>query len=72
MLSNAAGGTITRTPLRPRTGGVHRAGELYLEGEAGTHLYRLFFQALAKAALPPDESRRITYLMERSWPLPSS
>jgi hypothetical protein len=46
--------------------------ELYLEGETGTHLYRLFFQALAEAALPPDESRHlITYTMERAWSLPS-
>jgi Domain of unknown function (DUF5753)/Helix-turn-helix domain len=44
--------------------------ELYIEGETDTYLYRLFFQALDKAALPPDESRHlITYSMERAWPL---
>lgn len=31
--------------------------ELYIEGEAGAHLYRLFFKALDKAALSAAESR---------------
>jgi hypothetical protein len=43
---------------------------LYVEGDTGTHLYRLFFQALAKAALSPDESRLfIISTMERTWSL---
>ena len=42
--------------------------ELYIEGETDTYLYRLFFQALDKAALPPDESRdTIISTIERTW-----
>jgi transcriptional regulator with XRE-family HTH domain len=42
--------------------------ELYIEGETDTHLYRLFFQALAKASLSPAESRQlIVTTMERVW-----
>jgi hypothetical protein len=42
--------------------------ELYIEGETDTQLYRLFFDALAKAALPPDESRHfISSTMVRAW-----
>jgi hypothetical protein len=43
--------------------------ELYVEGETDTYLYRLFFQALAEAALPPAESKHfILSIMERVWP----
>jgi hypothetical protein len=42
--------------------------ELYVEGETDTYLYRLFFQAVAKASLPPAESRDlIVTTMERVW-----
>jgi len=42
--------------------------ELYVEGETDTYLYRLFFQAAAKASLPPTESRDlIVTTMERAW-----
>jgi Domain of unknown function (DUF5753)/Helix-turn-helix domain len=42
--------------------------ELYVEGEADTYFYRLFFQALSDAALPPTESRDlIVTTMERMW-----
>jgi hypothetical protein len=41
--------------------------ELYIEGETGAHLYRLFFQALDEAALQPDESRDIIAKTERRW-----
>lgn len=42
--------------------------ELYVEGEADTHLYRLFFQALATSALPPADSQVfIRSAMERVW-----
>jgi len=42
--------------------------ELYIDGETDTHLYRLFFEALAKAALPPAESKHfILSIMERVW-----
>jgi hypothetical protein len=41
--------------------------ELYI-GETDTYLYRLFFQALAKAALSPAESRDlIVATIERAW-----
>ncbi len=41
---------------------------LYVEGEADTHLYRLFFQGLANAALPPAESRKfIKDIRKRAW-----
>jgi hypothetical protein len=43
-------------------------GTLYVQGETDTHLYRLFFQALSKVALPPVESRHfIISTMERTW-----
>jgi hypothetical protein len=42
--------------------------ELYVEGETDTYLYRLFFQAVAKASLPPADSRRlIVATIERTW-----
>ena len=42
--------------------------ELYVEGETDTYLYRLFFQALSDAALPPAESRQfILSTMHRAW-----
>jgi hypothetical protein len=42
--------------------------ELYVEGETDTYIYRLFFQALSKAALPPAESRDlIVTTAERAW-----
>jgi hypothetical protein len=42
--------------------------ELYIEGETDTYLYRLFFEALTKASLPPAESRDlIVTTMERAW-----
>ncbi len=33
--------------------------ELYVEGETELHLYRIFFQALGKAALSPEDSQRL-------------
>jgi hypothetical protein len=42
--------------------------EFYIEGEFDTHLYKLFFQALAKASLPPSQSRDlITATINRTW-----
>jgi hypothetical protein len=42
--------------------------ELYVEGETDTHLYRLFFNAVAKASLAPAVSRDlIVTTMERAW-----
>ena len=42
--------------------------ELYIEGETDTHLYRLFFQALAQAAMSPAESRDlIVTSISRVW-----
>lgn len=42
--------------------------ELYIEGETDTYLYRLFFEALAKASLSAAESRNlIVTTMERAW-----
>ena len=42
--------------------------ELYIEGETDTYLYRLFFQAVAKASLAPADSRRlIVTTIERTW-----
>ncbi|MCW2893312.1 MAG: helix-turn-helix domain protein [Actinomycetia bacterium] len=47
--------------------------ELYIEGETDTYLYRLFFQALDNAALPPDESRLfIISTLEHTWSLLST
>jgi hypothetical protein len=45
--------------------------ELYIEGEAGAHLYGLFFKALDGAALPPDESRDIISKLQQKWVPPS-
>jgi hypothetical protein len=42
--------------------------ELYVEGETDTYLYRLFFQALTDAALPPAQSLEfIESTMRRVW-----
>jgi len=42
--------------------------ELYIEGETDTQLYRLFFQAVAKASLSPADSRHlIVTTIERAW-----
>lgn len=42
--------------------------ELYIEGENDTHLYRLFFQALADASLTPESSRDlIVTTINRVW-----
>jgi hypothetical protein len=42
--------------------------ELYVEGDDGTHFYRLFFEALTKAALSPSESRDlIIKTAKRTW-----
>jgi hypothetical protein len=44
------------------------SSELYVEGETDTFQYRLFFDALAKFALPPDRSRDlIVTTMGRVW-----
>jgi hypothetical protein len=41
---------------------------LYIEGETDTQLYRVFFEALAKASLSPAQSRHlIVTTMERAW-----
>jgi hypothetical protein len=40
----------------------------YVQGENDAYLYRLFFQALSKAALPPVESRRfVISTIKRAW-----
>jgi Domain of unknown function (DUF5753)/Helix-turn-helix domain len=42
--------------------------EIYVEGETDTRLYSIFFDSLQKAALSPDDSRRlIAATMEREW-----
>jgi hypothetical protein len=42
--------------------------ELYVAGETDTYIYRLFFQVLWEAALPPAESRHlIISTMNRAW-----
>ena len=42
--------------------------ELYVDGETDTHLYRLFFEGVAKASLSPAESRdMIVTTIERAW-----
>jgi Domain of unknown function (DUF5753)/Helix-turn-helix domain len=42
--------------------------ELYIEGEINMHLYRLFFQAVAKASLSPADSRSlIVTTIDRRW-----
>jgi hypothetical protein len=42
--------------------------ELYVEGEGDTHIYRLFFNALAEAALPPVESRDLIVMTaDQAW-----
>jgi hypothetical protein len=41
---------------------------LYVEGETDTYLYRLFFQAMSDASLPPDDSRHlIVQTADRVW-----
>jgi Domain of unknown function (DUF5753)/Helix-turn-helix domain len=42
--------------------------ELYVEGETDTYTYRLIFQALVEASLPPDRSRDlILQIADRVW-----
>lgn len=42
--------------------------ELYIEGETDTYLYRLFFEAVAKASLSPADSRSlIVTTIDRTW-----
>ena len=41
--------------------------ELYIEGETDTQLYRLFFQAVAKASLSPADSRRLIVTTSGAW-----
>jgi hypothetical protein len=42
--------------------------ELYVEGETDTYLYRLFFQAVARASLHPADSRDlIVTTIDRAW-----
>ena len=42
--------------------------ELYIEGEDDTYIYRLFYQAFARAALSPEESRSyVLATAERLW-----
>jgi hypothetical protein len=42
--------------------------ELYVEGESDTYLYRLVFQGLVSAALPPTDSQHlIRHTAERAW-----
>lgn len=42
--------------------------EFYVQGETGTHQYRLFYEALSGAALPPAESQQfIVSMIERAW-----
>jgi transcriptional regulator with XRE-family HTH domain len=44
--------------------------EIYIEGETDTYIFRLIFQAFAKAALDPDDSRElILRTAERLWAL---
>jgi transcriptional regulator with XRE-family HTH domain len=44
------------------------ASEVYVEGETDTYAYRLVFQSLANAALPPDESRHLVrQIAEQVW-----
>jgi hypothetical protein len=43
-------------------------GNLYIEGETDTYIFRLFFRAFAEASLPPAESRaRVLEISERLW-----
>jgi hypothetical protein len=62
----------------PWTAGVARLGDVvnieglkgqqYIEGEDDTYMFRLFFQALTRAALPPDQSRRLLLeTQQRVW-----
>jgi Domain of unknown function (DUF5753) len=44
--------------------------EIYIEGETDTYIFRLIFQAFAKAALDPDDSRElILRTAEQLWAL---
>jgi hypothetical protein len=62
----------TGTPAAESLGDVvsteSQKTELYVEGDTDIHFYRLFFEALTEAALPPAESRDlIVTTMERAW-----
>jgi hypothetical protein len=71
IMSFGSNGTSTTPVLADVVSTESVNAELYVEGETDTHLYRLFFQALRKAALPPDASRHfIISTIERAWSLP--
>ena len=68
IMSFGPHGTPEATVLADVVSTESLSAELYVEGETDTHLYRLFFEALAKAALPPAESKHfILSIMERVW-----
>jgi transcriptional regulator with XRE-family HTH domain len=45
-----------------------KSGELYVDGETDTYVYRLFYQAVVKASLSPEASRHlIRQTADRVW-----
>jgi hypothetical protein len=68
ILSFGSRGGLAATALGDVVSTESLNTELYIEGETDTYLYRLFFQAVSQAALPPVESRHlILTTMERVW-----
>lgn len=61
--------TAEATSLGDVVGTESLSTQLYVEGESDTYQYRLFFEALSEASLPPAASRDlIVTTKQRVWP----
>jgi hypothetical protein len=68
ILSFGSGGSPAADSLGDVVSTESQKTELYVEGDADTYFYRVFFEALTNAALSPAESRDlIVTTMERAW-----
>jgi hypothetical protein len=68
IMSFGSRSTAEAASLGDVVGTESLSNELYVEGETDTYLYRLFFQALTEASLPPTESQDlIVTTMKRAW-----
>ena len=68
ILSFGSGGAPDAQSLGDVVSAESLTTELYVEGESGTHLYQLLFQALSRNALPPAESMDLMFgTLKRVW-----
>jgi hypothetical protein len=68
IMSFGSRSTAEAASLGDVVGTESLSNELYVEGETDTYPYRLFFQALTEASLPPTKSRDlIVTVLQRAW-----